>query len=223
MWIPIPVFWTKFTATRKGSLPKVVPCENCSTEYVYVLKREATGVGTSLYNVNQQGAADHAESAAEDTLKTILEKDFDPVPCPVCGHYQRYMFPKVLGNQGTWLQFLIIAVLLVGCLTAVFALYWSVAYLIRQTDYRLGNMLVSWAVLASLVLIGFGLSFLKKVNHRRFNPNLTDQQARIALGQARAVTRAAYENAEEEKWRLARRHILSEEKSSEEYGGADPV
>jgi hypothetical protein len=78
--VPIPVFWTKYTATMQGRALKVVPCENCSTEYVYILEREASGVGTSVYMLNNKGAAGHAQSAASDTLKEILENDFDPVP-----------------------------------------------------------------------------------------------------------------------------------------------
>ena len=47
--IPIVVFWTKYTAILHGRVVKLVPCENCSTEYVYVLERESAGVGTSVY------------------------------------------------------------------------------------------------------------------------------------------------------------------------------
>ena len=30
--LPIPVFWTHYTATMSGQALKLVPCENCSTE-----------------------------------------------------------------------------------------------------------------------------------------------------------------------------------------------
>src|SRR5207248_7427585 len=96
--IPVPVFWMQYTATAQGRRLKFVPCENCSTEYVYVLERQAVGTGTSVYMLNSEGAASHAVAAAGDTLDSILENDFDPVPCPCCGHYQRHMFPKLLGN-----------------------------------------------------------------------------------------------------------------------------
>src|SRR5437879_1698950 len=54
--IPVVVFWTKYTATLNGRVLKLVPCENCSTEYVYVLERDGTGVGTSVYALNDEGA-----------------------------------------------------------------------------------------------------------------------------------------------------------------------
>src|SRR5262249_57077709 len=102
LMIPVVVFWTKYTATLHGQTLKLVPCENCSTEYVYVLEREGSGYGTSLYMLNDEGALGHAKSAAEDTLQSYLENDFDPVPCPTCGHYQRYMFPKMLETKSLW-------------------------------------------------------------------------------------------------------------------------
>src|SRR5438477_366098 len=53
--IPIPVVWTHYTATVRGRVLKLVPCENCSTEYVYALEREGEGAGTSLYLLNEEG------------------------------------------------------------------------------------------------------------------------------------------------------------------------
>ncbi len=46
--IPVVVFRTKHTAKVGGRDLKLVPCENCSTEHVYVLEREGSGVGTSV-------------------------------------------------------------------------------------------------------------------------------------------------------------------------------
>ena len=113
--VPIPVFWTQYTATRYGSVLKIVPCENCSTEYVYMMEREGSGVGTSMYMLNNEGAADHATSAADDTLKSVLENDFDPVPCPVCGHYQRYMFQKLRETKRLWGAASTLLLTLLGC------------------------------------------------------------------------------------------------------------
>jgi len=191
--IHIPLHWRHYTATTHGSVLKVVPCENCSTEYVYVIEREASGAGASFYGLNNEAAAAHAKSAAEDTLQCVLENDFDPVPCPACGHYQRYMFPKLLGTTGMWVQAVTLAVIFIGCLNAVTALYWSVEYLQRPDDYGFGNMVVAWSVLLLLCFIGFALSLVKQHKIRHFDPNLEDQDARIAIGRSRAVTRAEFE------------------------------
>jgi hypothetical protein len=192
--IPIPVFWTKYTVKMRGTSLKTVLCENCSTEYVYVIQREGTGVGTSVYLLNEDGAAAHAGSAAHETLQAVLENDFDPVPCPVCGHYQRDMFPKLLEAQGiTWVDPVLLLVVVISCLNTVIALYCSVSYLLSPNPYDLRKMFTAWSFLLALCLVAFGLWLVKQRKIRRFDPNREDQQARIATGRSRAITKAEFE------------------------------
>jgi Zn ribbon nucleic-acid-binding protein len=186
------VFWEKFTATVNGRVMKLVPCENCSTEYVYVLEREGTGVGTSVYLLNP-GAEDHAVSAAQDTLQQALENDFDAVPCPKCGHYQRYMFPKLLEERSGWGAAAVVMALAVGVLAAVAGVYWTLAYAGRPNDAALGRMATAWAVVAAAGLVGAGLSAARRARERRFDPNAGDPQSRIEEGRRRAVTRTEFE------------------------------
>jgi hypothetical protein len=202
--IPILIIWKRFTATARGSAVKVVACENCSTEYVYVMKREGVGAGTSLYWLNEEGAASRAKAAAAEMLQALLDKDYDPVPCPVCGHYQRYMFPKLLGEDeirahavGPGLSTLILVATLIGCLDAAMALYCSVAYLLDQNDHDFKNMVTAWSVLLPLALIGLGLLIVRRSKIRRFDPNLEDRQARIVIGRSRALTRAEFEEGQQ--------------------------
>jgi hypothetical protein len=194
--ILIPIFWKQYTATMHGSALKVVRCENCSTEYLYVMEREGTGAGTSMYMLNNEGAASHAASAAQETLESVLENDFDPVPCPACGHYQRYMFAKVPPTKGLWLQAVLFLAIFVGCLDGAIALYCTAAYLYSPNDHDFGNMVRAGSVLLLLCLIGLGLSIITRYQARHFDPNSEDQPARIAIGRSRAVTRAEFEAAQ---------------------------
>jgi hypothetical protein len=196
--IPVVVFWTEYTATLHGRVLKFVPCENCSTEYVYVLEREGSGVGTSVYMLNDEGAQDHATSAADETLRSYLENDYDPVPCPVCGHYQRYMFPKLHETRSPWGPAAMLVVLAIGCLAAVGGMYWSVAYLQQPNDHALWRMVAAWLLTAVVGLVGVGLSVLNQFKARRFDPNAENQQARIEKGRSRAVTRAEFEEAHQQ-------------------------
>ena len=52
--IPIWVQWTEFHATAQGRWLKIVPCENCSTEYVYVLERQTEGE-EPVFTMNVKG------------------------------------------------------------------------------------------------------------------------------------------------------------------------
>jgi hypothetical protein len=179
----------------QGSALKVVRCENCSTEYVYVLERQGMGAGVSMYMLNNEGAAENATSGARESLTSALENDFDPVPCPACGHYQRYMFPKLAEGKWPGLQVLMFLVLLCGCLTAAIALYCSAAYLLGPDDHQFRNMVRAWSVLLSLCAAGLGLSLIRRSRLRHFDPNLQDQEARFALARSRAVIRAEFEQA----------------------------
>src|SRR4051794_9482789 len=125
--IPVPVFWTEYTATMEGRVLKSVSCENCATEYVYVMERQATGVGTSVYGLNP-GASGHAKTTAADTLGAYLENDFDPVPCPTCGHYQRYMFPKLMETKGLLGLLLAVGIFVVGLVAALAAIKCTLNY-----------------------------------------------------------------------------------------------
>lgn len=195
--IPIVVTWTKYTATLHGRVLKLVPCENCSTEYVYMLEREGSGVGTTVYSLDEPGAEKHAQSAAEETLQEYLENDFDAIPCPECGHYQRYMFPKLLETRSLWGPALTLALLFVGCLDGVSALYWSIVYLRRPSEHAFGRLVLTGSILLGVIVIGFVTSLLRRRAMRRFNPNLGDAQARIARGRTRAVTRAEFEKTQQ--------------------------
>lgn len=194
--IPIPVVWTQYTATASGRVLKLVPCEHCSTEYVYVLEREGEGTGNSVYLLNEDGAQTHAVSAAEDTLRQYLENDFDPVPCPACGHYQKFMFPKLYSGSPL-IQFAQLVVVMLGCVGILGALYWTAIYLLQSGDRALARMVAYWALLAGLGLIGVGLRALERAKARRFDPNLEDQQTRIEKGRLRAITRAEFEAAQQ--------------------------
>jgi hypothetical protein len=162
------------------------------------MERESKGTGTSVFMLNNRGAADHANSAAADTLKSILENDFDPVPCPACGHYQRYMFPKLQESKGLLGLAVKLGMILVALLTTIGALQSSVAYVQGPDDHTFWNMVAAWSVSLPVCLIGLGLLIVQQRNIRRFDPNLRDQQERIAIGRSRAVTRAEFEKFQKE-------------------------
>ncbi len=208
--IHLPVFWQEFTTTMQGRVLKAVSCENCSTEYVYLMERESSGVGTSMYMLDNEGAEGHSQSAAADTLKSVLENDFDPVPCPVCGHYQRFIFPKMREMKGMWELAIKLVVILIGSIATVVGTRDSIAYLRRPNDDDLKNMAIAWSVLLLMCLVGLGLWIVNRFKVRHFNPNAQDQQSRIAIGRNRAVTRAEFESlrdASPEGWSQATRKL----------------
>ena len=191
--LPIIVVWTKYTSTMQGRILKLVPCESCKTEYVYVLEREGTGTGTSVYFLNEVGAHDHAISAAEETLDEYLANDFDPIPCPICGHYQRFMFPKLYETKSAWGLAATLVLLGIGGFAAIRALSLTVETLQQPDTQELWRLWVAWSILIVAILIGAVLSRAERNRFRRFDPNKESQQARIEKGRLRATTRADFE------------------------------
>jgi hypothetical protein len=192
--IPIVVFWTNYTATVRGRVLKLVPCESCKTEYVYVLEREGVGAGTSVYGLYAETAQDNAESGAQDILGQYLANDFDPVPCPMCGHYQAFMFPKLIETRSPWPVMAVVMALLVGLLALVSAMYWGVNYHERPSDHALSRLVTAGSVLLLAGLVWVVLSTVQRNKARRFDPNeAEDQQTRIEKGRSRAVTRGEFE------------------------------
>jgi hypothetical protein len=207
MLIPIPVRVTTYTASAEGAQFKTVNCENCSTEFLYKMKREASGVGTSFYGVNRQGAAEGAVSNAKELLQAVLENDFDAVPCPSCGHYQRYMFPKLVEEKSLWLQVLMLLGLLGGSFSAVSVLYWGVMIGLGARGEGITNVITSLSALAVACLVVFGLRYLQRARTRRFNPNAGDPQERIKLGRSLAITKSDFEHLKKQQEKLAAMRI----------------
>jgi hypothetical protein len=189
----IPIVWTEYTATVNGRVLKLVPCEYCTTEYVYVLERESKGTARCPYSVLSEDGQARLVSCAEESLQQYLANDFDPVPCPVCGNYQRFMFPKLM-QAGCLSMVATAVVLLAGGLSVVGVMLQAVDYLDRPSDQALWRLAGAFAVLAVIGLIGAGLWATRRAQVRKFDPNAKNKQARIALGRSRAVTRVEFES-----------------------------
>ena len=196
--IPIVIIWTNYTATVDGRVAKLVSCENCQIEYVYTLEREAVGGGTSLYYLDEDGAQERAGSNAAEALREYLANDFDPVPCPACGHYQRFMFPKLYSTKSGWSVAATVLLLAIGGVAAISALMGTIGYLDRPKDGDLLRLGIAWVVMIVCGLIGAALASAERARVRHFDPNVGDPSARIAMGRSRAVMRAEFEAARQE-------------------------
>lgn len=189
---------TQYTADVLGQAVKVVACENCSTEYVYLMERVSTGSaytgGISLLPAPDDEAQSRASSMAREGLKDLLKEEYDPVPCPACGHYQKHMFPKLQSPPSDSHSLLYLAAILIG-LGAAVATVWYLLRLFRAPDNSgLTEAILLGSIALAMVAVLTRLSILDKRRTERFDPNTeADREARIALGKARAVTRAQFD------------------------------
>jgi hypothetical protein len=80
------------SARASRAVERPVTCEECGTQYVYVLEREARVYGFSSILDHLTGRAQQqAEEFAERALERKLRLACDVAPCPKCGHVQRDM------------------------------------------------------------------------------------------------------------------------------------
>src|SRR5262245_33608837 len=103
MPIPIP-YGTSHHVTVTGRAPKLVACEKCGHEYVYLLEASAAGHASNLLFLDAGGARDRAQEAAYGDLHHTLEHDCEVVPCPSCGHVQDHMRPKARRHHRRWMK-----------------------------------------------------------------------------------------------------------------------
>jgi hypothetical protein len=198
MVIPIP-YGMDYTSTMTGAVLKLVRCEQCGVEYVYRLQRTASGTGSSLLFLDNQGAGDRASTRAEGELQGKLERGVDLVPCPSCGWIQEHMFPRARRAHRRWM-------LITGA-WLTFGLL-PIAFIGGIANGASGDPpAIPWPVfsvgLSVLAVLGFGLMIAKVVLARRYDPNSQNVEIRKRLGQARGIlreqlekmTRTAQENA----------------------------
>jgi hypothetical protein len=88
----------KYTTTLTGSAIKHVTCSYCGCQFVYQMKREASGEATSLLWLNNNGASYKSTKIANDKLNSILQEEIDARSCPDCGMYQENMVHKLKGK-----------------------------------------------------------------------------------------------------------------------------
>jgi hypothetical protein len=167
-----------YTATARGSTPKLVKCEQCDYEYVYIISATVTGEGTSFLFLDNEGARARSRGEAEAGLVSRLERDIAVVPCPECGHIQQHMVPLACGQRHGWMLvawiplFIIAGVL--GLVTGVMshgmlAGHWVIAVL--------------WAIVALSIGLAFGLPVWRIFLVRGYDPNAGSVEQRKEFGQ----------------------------------------
>ena len=66
-------FARDYVTKAEGSVLKTVDCAHCGHQYVYEMKRKATGKGLSVYYLDNQGAQDRSQRDARVDLTHFSE------------------------------------------------------------------------------------------------------------------------------------------------------
>jgi hypothetical protein len=187
--VPIPYALTT-TVTVEGRIPKLVLCEQCGEQFVYLLKRQAQGEGTSLLFLDNDGAKHRAEGRAQEALIDLINRAHDPIPCPQCGRIQTNMIPrakrlhrKKMGQAGVICLIVAIIVFVLG-------------FFVEATDKfgeRTVLILIFYGSGIGMVLLGLTLLIRRKILARRFDPNDGPVEGRLEFARTVAMRLADWE------------------------------
>src|SRR5262245_36517944 len=176
----------EYTANAIGHAVRAVKCESCQAEYVYVLKCEGTGYGTSLLFLDNRGAEERADKAAVSDLEDKLANAVDGVPCPKCGWYQANMVTHILTEWGGGLGFAGIAAIALGLFGLFFCAILGYVVWVGPGPPGEGPTLpqIGAAAIACglATLIGFGLCLLRSQLAAGVEPNNEPVSDRLTLG-----------------------------------------
>jgi hypothetical protein len=182
MGIPIPYALT-YTATVEGRAPKLVQCEGCGHEYVYFLERTASGQGTSMLFLDNEGAQSTASAEAHAELMARLDKACEAVPCPACGRYQQHMVTYARHLRYRWMRTGAVLLFTLGALLFMGAMAFSPARgNPNDPDADLpatllwGGVWMGFLGCPALLVLRYWLS-------KRYDPNREDLEERKQYGQ----------------------------------------
>lgn len=186
-----------YTATMRGRTLKQVNCEQCQAEYVYFMEREATGQGTSVLFLDNEGAEGRASSDAERSLDRALAQECDPVPCPGCAWYQKPMVTMLRKQHRAWMFWTGVA-FFIPTLLAGFVLYINLVDMHGPKPH-----LTSWSlgILLSGLTASLGLIFLRRILAANYDPNSDDLETRKQIAAGRSMLKQDLERILEEERR----------------------
>ncbi len=155
------------SVTLSGELEKAFVCETCNTDYSYTQERMVV-VKENFYSfsLSERSAFAKLRARAELKLAAKLGREFDIVPCPVCGWVQKPMidYRNARGHFG-W-KVLALLSQLFGIVTG------GIFIALAVEDWPSPNLLV-FAGCWIGVFVGGGLAvaYLRRLILRRTDPN----------------------------------------------------
>lgn len=175
------IVWSQeFTAHRFGSTEKIVTCEKCQCQYVYTLFREVSAGGTSLFSLDNAGAARRAETRADAKLQRELDRGVDACPCPKCGHFQSNMIAKARETVLPWLGFKTMLILLIA-----YPIVGFVTIILNGILVDVGSLVpwpIFYTVLAIVPFVIVAMPMVRWIISLAYDPNRDTEEGKLRRG-----------------------------------------
>jgi hypothetical protein len=176
-----------YTTTVTGRIPKLVRCEQCGFEYVYLLEATAAGAGTSVLFLDNEGAYQRSLAQAQALMHQELVGGSDVIPCPSCGTVQAHMLPRARQDYRHWMYTAgVFAMAAAGILVLPAVVY----TLIDSTTTGMSGVTAALIVgMATLFCVGLGLIQLRVRMAAAYDPNAEPVETRRQKGQEYAISK----------------------------------
>jgi hypothetical protein len=184
--IPVGV---NYDVTVTGRVPKLVRCESCGYEYVYLLEKSTRGHGSSLLFLDNEGAQNCAHETANVMLDSALAHGCAVVPCAKCGHVQAHMIPQAQWEHRRWMFTTGICALAIGGIVAAPAIVMS---LINDGGFGETFAFVRtlfWITAAVLIACGLALAYARFLLAQRHDPHAMPAETRKAWGDSVSISK----------------------------------
>lgn len=160
------------TAHVNGTASKSVQCEQCGMPFQYQIRRAASATADSFYGIAAKWTQNRAHRKATRLLEQKLEQEFDVVPCPTCGWYQKEMVLHLQQNHLAWLG------RAGGALTFVAIVAGALAFLITLAGNEQLKSIsgVLWTFAGAMAAVGVVSLALRSILSSRRSPNAMNRE-----------------------------------------------
>jgi hypothetical protein len=172
-------------AICRGSVIKLVNCENCKGAYAYRMGRRARGEATNFLFLDSAAADQKAAAEAHARLQKALIYDCDAVPCPLCGWLQTEMIPKARSQYalGIWTAGLALLICWIVALIGAMVLSFVGPLGLGPVP----GVGIALSVAGVCAFAGIALLLARVAAQRRHDPNAENPSIRVQIGQRRAL------------------------------------
>lgn len=176
----------------EGRTPKFVRCEDCGNDYVYMLERSVTAQGSTLLG-DEASLRAQLEGEARNKLERVLAMECDPIPCPICGHIQKYMYREARRQRWLWSRLIsrwCLVLTPVFCLLALLGRSYHHKF---ETNGSFTVMALLYVLSATTIAGAILLPLVRWISNAMYDPNLVPLDRRLDYAKSNSWSRAEYE------------------------------
>lgn len=159
---------SRTVVTVRARVIRDVACERCRTLYIYAADRKAYGQSLNFLWMMGDDARDAAQQQAHERLDAELAKAIEPIACPSCGWYQKYMVREARRRRGLWLVVVAFLAALVGAMVAAVLIGTEAG---EPGSWFSRRLTPTWIAIAAFFTVAAAALVVRHFTCTRWDPN----------------------------------------------------